>query len=157
MEKNAAVGRAQGFAQADLVSTFADRDQHDVDHADRSQCQGDHADRSKEYVHNVKNGADHLRFLDGIPFVKGILVVRIEAVIVADDLVNLVFREKMLRSHARLILDEGNGVLVVLTLDGEIRGHDLERNIATHVEPVVVASAQMRNAADDLETDSIHK
>ena len=37
LHQDAAIGRAQRFAQADLAGALADRDQHDVDDADRAQ------------------------------------------------------------------------------------------------------------------------
>src|SRR5437016_9132614 len=63
----------------------------------------------------------------------------------------------MLRSHPRLILDEGNGVLVIFSLDWKVRSHYLIRNVATHVEPHIVTAAQVRHAAHHFKSDPIQQ
>ncbi len=75
--------------------------------------------------------------------------------IAANDLVNIILRQLMLSGHARLIFDKGNRVLVVFSLDRKRRGHYLERNVGAHVQPQIVAMAQMRHAANDFEPESV--
>src|SRR5258708_38665065 len=48
---------------------------------------------------------------------------------------DVVLRQQVLRGHARLIFNVRDGVLVVLSLDREIRGHHLEGDVASHVQP----------------------
>ena len=131
--------------------------QHDIDHADRAERQRDHSYSSQEHVHHVENGSHHFRFLNRIPLVKGALIAGIESVIAADNLVNLLQRQQVLRRHKRLILDEGNGVLMVFSLEWEVRSHHLERNVATQIQPHVVAPAKMRHTAHHFKSDAIQK
>jgi len=46
---------------------------------------------------------------------------------------------------------------MVFSLDREIGGHYLERNVAPHIEPHVVAATQMRHAAHHFKTDAIEE
>jgi len=59
--------------------------QHDIDYANGAQSQRYHPYRSEKHVHNVENSSDHFRFLDRIPFVKGVLIFSIEVVIAAKQ------------------------------------------------------------------------
>ena len=81
------------LAQSNFLRSFADRHQHDIDYADRTQSQRDHSHRSQKHVHHVENRAYHLRFLDRIPLVKGILIGSIESVVPGDDLVHIFLRQ----------------------------------------------------------------
>ena len=90
LEEDAAAGGAEGFAQADFAGALGDRDQHDVDDADSAEAEGDKAHAAEEDVHGVKDFADHLLGLNGIPLVEGVAGVGVEAVTAADDLVNFV-------------------------------------------------------------------
>jgi hypothetical protein len=99
VEEDIAVGRAQSFAQADLMRALADRDQHDVDDADGTQRERDHPDRAQEHVHDIEDGADHLRFLNRIPLIEGVLIGGVESVIAADNLMNRVQCEHMVGRH----------------------------------------------------------
>ena len=148
--------RCYGLAQLVLLS-FADSDQHDVDYADGAKGQCDHADRTQEHIHHIEDGIDHLRFLDRVPLVKGVLIVGIEAMIAADDLMNLVLRDHMLGCAAGLILDERDGVLVVFSFDREVGGHHWKRNIAAHIQPDVVAAAEVRHGPDDFEANAVQE
>lgn len=44
MEKNISVGGADGFADADFVSAFGDRDEHNIHNADTANNEGDASD-----------------------------------------------------------------------------------------------------------------
>src|SRR5215469_4780045 len=155
VKEDAAVGGAERFAQADLAGAFADRNQHDVDDADGAQSERDHADGAEEHVHDVEDGVDHLGFLDGIPFVEGIEVGGVEAVIAADDVVNFALSDQVVGGDQGLIFDEGDRVLVILSLEGKAGSHHREWNVAAHVEPVVVAATQVREAANDFKAHAV--
>src|SRR5580765_6301339 len=106
LEQDAAVGRAQRFAEADFMRPLGDRDQHNVDNADRAQRQRDHAHAAQENTHGVKNRADHFRLLDGVPAFESVIVAIVKTVIASNDFAYFQKRQSMLRSHAGLVIDE---------------------------------------------------
>ena len=77
--------------------------------------------------------------------------------IARHDLVDILLRQQVLGGHARLIFNERNGVLVVFSLEREVRGHHRKRDVAAHVEPGIVAASEMRHAADDFEPDAVQQ
>ena len=77
--------------------------------------------------------------------------------VAADNLVHLGARHQMLGRYYRLIFDEGNGVLMVLALNGETRRHHREGNVAAHVQPHVVATAEMGHAPYRFKAASIQQ
>ena len=46
---------------------------------------------------------------------------------------------------------------MVFSLEREVRGHYLERDVGTHVQPIVVAAAEVRHAANDFKPDAIQQ
>src|SRR6266478_5462747 len=68
--------------------------------------------------------------------------------ITSNDLADVFLREQVLRGYARLIIDQGDGALVVLALKREACGHHLERNVAAHVCKVFVTPADALDGAD---------
>src|SRR5438105_2738306 len=53
---------------------------------------------------------------------------------------NILLRQLVLGSHARLIFDKGNRVLVVFSLNRKGHRHHRERDVATHIQPHVVTA-----------------
>src|SRR4051794_37214457 len=123
------------------MGALAYRYQHDVNDPDCAQSQRDHSYRAEKHIHDVKNGVHHFRLLDGIPFVEGIHITGIESVVGANDFMNVILCKLVFGGDARLIFDKGNRVLMIFALYWEGRPHYLEGNVATHIEPHVVAAA----------------
>ena len=63
--------------------------------------------------------------------------------------------QQVFSGHARLIVDQGDGILVVLTLKREVGRHHLEGNVAAHVGQVFVTPADALHGTDDLKSDAI--
>src|ERR1700683_1162352 len=65
--------------------------------------------------------------------------------------------EHWVRRGEGLIFNNRNGVLVVFSFDRKVRSHHLKRDVAAHIQPRIVAPAEMRRAADHFETDSVQQ
>src|ERR1700731_438370 len=63
----------------------------------------------------------------------------------------------MFGGGAGLIFNKRNGVLVIFSLEREVRCHHGERDVATHIQPSVVAAAEVRQGANHLEPEAVQK
>ena len=79
LKQDVSVGRAQGFAQADLACTFGDCDQHDVDDPNRAECQRYQTYAAEEPIHRGENFSHGLLILHRVPFFPDIFVIWVEA------------------------------------------------------------------------------
>jgi hypothetical protein len=68
---------------------------------------------------------------------------------------DILLRQQVFSGHARLIFDKGNGILMVFSLERKGRGHHLERNVGTHVQPIVVSVPEVRHGANDFKPETI--
>src|SRR6202030_158449 len=116
LKQNAAVGGAQGFEQPDFSRTLADRDQHNVDYANGAQRERNQPHCTQKHVHGVENQADSLGVLNCVPAFKSVLIVIIKVMIAGYQLANFILRNQVLIGYARLIINEGNRVLMILAL-----------------------------------------
>ena len=98
-----------------------------------------------------------MRLLDGIPAFEGVFIVIIEVVIAGDDAASLILSEQVLVGDARLIVEERNRVVCLLTLEREVTAHDLEGNVGTRIGGVVVPAADALQRADDFEAIAIEQ
>jgi hypothetical protein len=107
LEQNVAVGRAQGFAQANLAGTLGDRNQHDVDDPDRPQGQGYQTHAAEEPIHRGEYLAHGFLILHRVPFLPNVFRLGIETPVVAsNDAMELVLGGFIFLEGSGLIIDE---------------------------------------------------
>ncbi len=75
--------------------------------------------------------------------------------IAGHDLANFILRQQVLVGHAGLVVDEGDGILVVLALERKQSRHHPKGKIAAHVGGVVVTASHALHRANHFERDVI--
>src|ERR1051326_2763032 len=157
LHEDAAIGCAQGFQQADLARALANAHEHNVHDSNGPENQRHQAYTAEEQVHAVKNLANHVLRLHGIPAFKRLFIVDVKSVVPRDDPVRLLHGRSVFVACDRPHDQVADVVRRVRILDGKILFHHGKRHVDARILAAIFLPPDIGQNAHHLNLDAVQQ